>query len=306
MDKLTAKNSAVRSMTGFGTAVCNKNNYTISVEIKSVNNRYKDVAAHLPPGLRALEVIINDYLNKYSLRGKIDVYVNFTDTSGTNSIIKVDKNLLLAYKKALDEIARTLCQPTQYNFSSNDFIALSVYPGILTKEDILPTVAEIKDDFINTLGEALTLFIEMKTTEGKNLCSDILYRLAIIRDKVTLLCDLAPSIIEKYRQNLVTTLGEYLNANDIDQTRIIQETAIYAEKTNYTEETTRLQSHLQQFEQTLSTGGSIGRKLDFIVQEMNREINTIASKANSAQAGQLVVDVKGEIEKIREQIQNIE
>ncbi|WP_132547830.1 YicC/YloC family endoribonuclease [Pectinatus cerevisiiphilus] len=301
------ENTSVRSMTGFGAAVCEKEDYKITIEVKSVNNRYKDVSAHLPAGLRTLEPLINDHLNKYSLRGKIDIYVNFVDYADDNKIFIVDKELVLSYQKALSEIAAIVnSAPLQKGLSVNDLIALSAYPGVLTREDKVPNVEYLKEDFTKTLEEALSVFIQMKTVEGANLCRDILYRLSIIREKTDCLCDLNPAIVEKYRQNLITALGEYLNANDIDQTRIIQETAIYAEKTNYTEETTRLKSHLIQFEQTLTSCGNIGRKLDFIIQEMNREINTIASKANSAEAGQLVVDVKGEIEKIREQIQNIE
>lgn len=294
-------------MTGFGTAACDKENYKITIEIKSVNNRYKDVSAHLPMGLRSLEQVINDCLNKYSLRGKIDIYVNFIDKTGDSNSITVDRNLVSAYQKALAKIADIInSKPLSGNMSIHELIAVAAYPGILTREDKIPDIESLRDDFISTLEGALSVFLQMKATEGKNLCHDILYRIDIIRKKTGCLCDLNPAIVEKYRQNLITTLGEYLNANEIDQTRIIQEAAIYAEKTNYTEETTRLKSHLDQFEQTLKTCGNIGRKLDFIVQEMNREINTIASKANSSQAGQLVVDVKGEIEKIREQIQNIE
>lgn len=307
MNKTEIEKLSVRSMTGFGTAVCEKDKYKIAIEIKAVNNRYKDVSAHLPLELRTFEAVINEHLNKYSLRGKIDIYVNFVDNADSNNVIKVDRDLVIAYKNALMEIADIVNgKPWQEELSLNELIALSAYPDILTKENVLPDIDALETDFASTLDKALSLFIDMKSVEGKNLCADILYRLDIIRRKTDCLCELAPSIVEKYRQNLVTALGEYLNADDIDQTRIIQETAIYAEKTNYTEETTRLKSHLAQFEETIKTGGSIGRKLDFIVQEMNREINTIASKANSAEAGQLVVDVKGEIEKIREQIQNIE
>lgn len=294
-------------MTGFGAASCEKKNYTISIEIKSVNNRYKDVSTHLPLGLRSLEALINERLNEYSLRGKIDIYVSFADNSGNNKSFTVDKGLVKSYKKALLAVAGIVSPAVPKKaLSISEIIELSAYPGILTREDKLPNVKDLQKDFADTLEKALKVFIKMKTTEGANLCHDILYRLAIINKATNALCKLAPAIVEKYRQNLISMLGEYLKADVLDQTRIIQETAIYAEKTNYTEETTRLKSHLDQFKQTLKDGGSIGRKLDFIVQEMNREINTIASKANSAKAGQLVVDVKGEIEKIREQIQNIE
>nr|WP_196594884.1 YicC/YloC family endoribonuclease [Pectinatus sottacetonis] len=297
-------------MTGFGTAVCEKENYKISIEIKSVNNRYKDVSSHLPLGLRSLETIINDHLNKYSLRGKIDIYINFTDNTGDSNSLLIDKDLALAYYNALKELSTAINKPDKNiipdSLSFSELIKFSAYPGILVKEDKFPNIKDLQSDFTKTFDTALELFIKMKLNEGKNLCKDILYRVEIIYKKTDQLCELAPAIVEKYRQNLVAALGEYLTANSIDQTRIIQETAIYAEKTNYTEETTRLKSHLTQFKETIQNGGNIGRKLDFIVQEMNREINTIASKANSAKAGQLVVDVKGEIEKIREQIQNIE
>lgn len=310
MDKINIDELNVRSMTGFGTAVCEKDTYKMSIEIKSVNNRFKDVYAHLPAGLRSLESIINEHLNQYALRGKIDIYVNYTDNIGNSSSLVIDKDLALAYRDALNNLSQIVnssdIHSADEKFSLNNLISLSAYPGILIKEDKFPDVQDLQDDFTHTLDCAIELFIQMKTAEGKNLCKDILYRINVIRKITDDLCQLAPTIVEKYRQNLVAALGEYLNANDLDQTRIIQETAIYAEKTNYTEETTRLKSHLSQFEQTVINGGSIGRKLDFIVQEMNREINTIASKANSADAGQLVVDVKGEIEKIREQIQNIE
>lgn len=305
MSKL--KKLSIYSMTGFGSANCDRQTYKISTEIKSVNNRYKDISIHLPLALRTLEPIINKQLNEYTLRGKIDVFVNFIDKSNDSKSLLVDKQLVSAYQKALTEIAGVI-DPylAKKEFSMNEIIALSAYPGILTREDSLQITKEIEDDLNATLKGAMNALLTMKATEGENLYKDIIYRLNIIKEKNDALCKLASIITEKYRHNLLNTLEQYLQADKIDQTRVIQETALYAEKINYTEETTRLQSHLNQFMNTLHSTGNIGRKLDFIIQEMNRESNTIASKANCAEATILVVDVKSEIEKIREQIQNIE
>lgn len=296
-----------RSMTGFGSAQFDDGTYKIGVEMKAVNNRYRDVSVRMPSVLRPLETDIINVLNKYNLRGKIDIFINFVNNSDNKKQLSVDKDLLAAYYNSLQEIEATVKKlHKKAKFDKVSLLDLAAYPGIINEEDVQLNLEEIKPLLLNTVTEATDAFVKMKINEGENLKKDLISRTGVIANLVQQICTAAPERLENYRAHLVETLHSLLAETDIDENRIIQECAIMADKMDITEELVRMDSHLQQFGETLNTEGNIGRKMDFIVQEMNRETNTMASKANNALIAKLVVEIKGELEKIREQIQNIE
>lgn len=296
-----------RSMTGFGSAQFDDGKYKIGVEIKAVNNRYRDISVRMPSILRPLETNIISVLNGYDLRGKIDIYINFIDNSDNKKQLSVDKDLVVAYYNSLQEIEATVKKlHKKAKFDKISLIDLATYPGIINEEDVQLNLEEIKPLLLNTVKDATDVFVKMKTVEGENLKKDLINRIAVITNLVQQIRTTAPERLENYRNHLIETLNNLLAETDIEENRIIQECAIMADKIDITEELVRMDSHLQQFNETLNTQGNIGRKMDFIVQEMNRETNTMASKANNAVIAKLVVEIKGELEKIREQIQNIE
>lgn len=294
-------------MTGFGSATFDNGVYKFTVEMKAVNNRYRDISIRMPSALRALEASIMEALNKYMLRGKIDMYINFVNNNVQNKQLSIDKDLLIAYYNSLQEINATIQSiDKKADFKKLSLIDLANFQGIVNLEDEGLNLEEIKPILIETVECATAEFIKMKTVEGENLKADLLKRLDFIATTVDNIKEIAPSRLINYRKQLTETLNALLAEKDIDENRIVQECAIIADKMDITEETVRLASHLQQFRAALNSEGNVGRKLDFIVQEMNRETNTIASKANNAEIANFVVDIKGELEKIREQIQNIE
>lgn len=297
----------IRSMTGFGAASFDNGIYKIGIEMKAVNNRYRDISIRMPSALRALEVNIVEALNKYGLRGKIDIYINFVNNNEQNKQLAIDKDLLIAYYNSLQEINTIIKSiDKKAKLKNLTLIDLANYPGIVNLADEDLNLEEINPLLINTVELATAEFIKMKEIEGENLKLDLLKRLDIITDCTEKIKEIAPTRLIEYRVQLIETVKSLLNETNIEENRIIQECAIMADKIDITEETVRMASHLQQFKATLDMEGNIGRKLDFIVQEMNREANTMASKANNADIAKLVVDIKGEIEKIREQVQNIE
>lgn len=296
-----------RSMTGFGSTQFDDGKYKIGVEMKAVNNRYRDVSVRMPNMLRSLEPDIVGVLNEYNLRGKIDIYINFVDNSDNKKQLSVDRNLLVAYYNSLQEIENTIKKAYKKSkFDKISLVDLASYPGIVNEEDVQLNLEEIKPLLLKTVKEATEAFVKMKEIEGENLKKDLTKRIAVIADLVEQIRLVAPERLVNYRNHLMEVLNGLLAETDIEESRIVQECAIMADKIDITEELVRMDSHLQQFGESLNAKGNIGRKMDFIVQEMNRETNTMASKANNANIAKLVVEIKGELEKIREQIQNIE
>ena len=282
----------IRSMTGFGTAIAENEDYKVSVELKAVNQRFLELAFHMPHPLAPFEDSLRRLVRQTASRGKVDLFINYFDKRERASSIRVDKQLAASYHAALDELS--------------DYLHLARPDDVLQveKDEELEGFEPL---LLEAAGKALTGFDAMRQAEGANIAQDFYRRIESLEASVAKLKALAPTIVQAYRVRIEKTLQELLAEQEIDETRIIQETALYADKVNYTEEVVRLGSHFQQFRAILeSADGPIGRKLDFLIQEMNRETNTIASKANSAEAAQLVVDMKSEIEKLREQVQNIE
>lgn len=292
----------LRSMTGFGTGNAEDENYRVAVEVKSVNQRFLDVDIRMPHSLDSFIDAMQRTIRDYAARGKLTVSVQFLDKREPPREIRVDHNLAKTYHAALNEISDTLRLARPGTVAE-----IAAYPGVLTPVEIESDMSGVKPLLLKALEDALQQFVAMREAEGEHLKADFLARLKVLEEHVEAIAALGPEIVERYRERLQKTLAELLAETEIDPARIIQETAIYADKVNYTEEIVRLRSHFQQFRQILAEAAEpVGRKLDFLIQEMNREINTTASKANSTQATRTAVEVKSEIEKLREQIQNVE
>ena len=290
----------LKSMTGFGAAAVENDDYKVTVELKAVNQRFLELNFHMPRQFGQWEENLRQLIRKLAARGKVDIFVNYVDKRESKSTIRVDKGLALAYQTAMNELSDTLHLPRP-----DSAAMFAGFPDVLQVEQSaeLDGLQPVLED---ALQQALKAFDDMRQREGAHIAEDFEQRLVKLEGMRQQLITLAPAIVEERRQHLQEVLAEALAGKDFDETRIIQETALFADRVNYTEEVVRLESHIAQFRQIMAAGEPSGRKLDFLIQEFNRETNTIGSKANSKDAAQLVVDMKSEIEKIREQVQNIE
>lgn len=290
----------MQSMTGYGRRQLNVEGREMTVEIKTVNHRFLDLSFRLPRNLGFLEEVIRKALSSSLKRGHADVLIAYSNTRGDAREVQVDKPLLSAYRHALKIAARR-------TGAKND-IKLSHYvqfPDVLTvreREEDQQAVAELA-------GKALALALEdvkaMRSREGEALSRDLAVHLTLLETLAGQIAQRAPAVVKAYRARLEARLAE-LPLEPVEPQRLAQEVALFADKCAIDEELFRLASHIAQFRQMLSVQGETGRKLDFLVQEMNREVNTIGSKASDAQITQWVVDAKSEIEKLREQVQNVE
>lgn len=291
----------IKSMTGFGAGDAETPDFKVHIEIKAVNQRFLETNYHMPYSMNMFESQFTKKIKEYASRGKLDINIRFQDLRDKAVTVTVDKGLAAAYGRALQEISCQLALSAPVTAAQ-----IASYPDVLKLNEENQNLETAKPVLMKALEQALDGFVAMRKNEGTNIQQDLLARIATLENFVGELEKLAPEIVAAYRQRLDGLLTEYLAKEDIDESRIIQEVALFTDKVNYTEETVRLRSHFDQFRQIITADEPVGRKLDFLIQEMNREINTVASKANSAGAAQFVVDVKSEIEKIREQIQNIE
>lgn len=291
----------IKSMTGFGVGDAETADFKVHIEVKAVNQRFLETNYHMPYSMNMFENQLTKKIKEYASRGKLDINIRFQDLRDKAVTVKVDKGLVAAYGQALQEIS------SQLELSAPVTAAqIASYPDVLKLNEESADLEAAQPVLMQAMEQALESFVAMREAEGQNIQRDLLARIGTLENFVGELEKLAPEIVAAYRQRLENLLREYLAKEDIEESRIIQEVALFTDKVNYTEETVRLRSHFDQFRQIITAGEPVGRKLDFLIQEMNREINTVASKANSAGAAQFVVDVKSEIEKIREQIQNIE
>ena len=291
----------IKSMTGFGAGDAETADFKVHIEVKAVNQRFLETNYHMPYSMNMFENQLTKKIREYASRGKLDINIRFQDLRDKAVTVKVDKGLVAAYGQALQEIS------SQLELSAPVTAAqIASYPDVLKLNEENADLEAAQPVLMQAMEQALESFVAMREAEGQNIQRDLLARIGTLENFVGELEKLAPEIVAAYRQRLENLLREYLAKEDIEESRIIQEVALFTDKVNYTEETVRLRSHFDQFRQIITAGEPVGRKLDFLIQEMNREINTVASKANSAGAAQFVVDVKSEIEKIREQIQNIE
>lgn len=291
----------VKSMTGFGRCTKQLGDFEISFEVKAVNNRYLDCNVRLPRIYSYMEESIKKLVGSYTSRGKVDVYLSVDRVVGSSTQIVSDMGLIESYLEAFKNISETFGLKNDVSVST-----VSRLPEVFSKritEDDEDSMWEMVKEVAN---EALTSFNSMRATEGESLKKDIEYRLDLISEMAEKIKNYSPSYLEQYRQRLETKIKEVLGSDTFDQSRILTEVAILSEKLDTQEELTRLASHISQFKQILSQKEPAGRKLDFLTQELNREVNTTGSKCAMLEISKLVIDAKAEIEKIREQIQNIE
>lgn len=290
----------IKSMTGFGRCELSEGNSKIIVEMKSVNHRYLDLSIKMPRKFNLFEQKIRSFLKDYVQRGKVDIYITYENTVEGNYALRYNRALASQYMEQLTAIAE------QFQLDNNlTAKELSRYPEVLTMEE-----QELDDEVYSQLEgavrEAAKQCLEARTKEGTELRKNLLEKLQNMSALVDDIEKRSPELMEEYRRNLEEKVSELLENAGMDPSRLLAEVTIYADKTSVDEEIVRLKSHIKSTIHTLEEGGSVGRKLDFIVQEMNREANTILSKANDKMVSDCGIDLKTEIEKVREQIQNIE
>ena len=291
----------VKSMTGFGRAVKEIDGYIISVELKSVNHRYFEFYSRCPRQYGFIDDKIKSFINSRVARGKVECYVSIEALDTDDVDVVVNHTLAGAYVSALREIAERY--ELRDSISAND---VARYQDVLVVRKAEEDEEKIWSYVKAVAKEALDKFIEMRAVEGKKMYEDVYSRSQFILDTVSFIEERSPETVKEYNDKLVQRVHDLLGDVTLDEGRILQEVAVYADKVAVAEETVRLRSHIEQLREFLNSDEAIGRKIDFLVQEINRETNTIGSKCSDVEIARKVVDMKAEIEKIREQIQNIE
>ncbi len=291
----------IKSMTGFGRAEVLDKDKKITVELKAVNHRFLDVSIKMPKKLNFFDASVRTLLKEYMERGKIDIFITCEDYSENSTGLRYNRDMAAAYLKYLREMAE--------DFGLEDDITaarLSRYPEIFSLEDQNTDDRALWDILERALRKALDQLVEARFREGEALKADLLGKLSDMREHVIYIEERTPEITKEYKARLIEKIKELSEDISIDESRLLTETAIYADKVCIDEELVRLKSHIDSMVKTLEKGGSVGRKLDFIAQEMNREANTILSKSNDLMTSERGIEIKTTIEKIREQIQNLE
>ncbi len=291
----------IRSMTGYGRAQAVVDGLDITVEIKSVNHRYFEFSARVPRGYSFVEEKLKAYAQSRVSRGKVDMYVSIVAVDNPACEVVLNEALAQSYADAIRKISEITGVKDEV---SN--VAIARYQDIFTVRRAVADEDQVCENIMSVVKDAMDRFIEMRETEGAKMRADVESRVETIKAHVTTIEERSPQTVSEYMQKLRAKIADLLGGATVDEQRIITEVAIYADKVAVAEETVRLRSHFDQLAQMMESGEAIGRKLDFLVQEMNREINTIGSKAQDVSIAHVVVDVKAELEKIREQIQNIE
>ena len=291
----------IKSMTGFGRCEVADEKRKFTVELKSVNHRYLDVNIKMPKKLNFFESTIRNLLKEYIERGKVDVYITYEDYTEDNYTLRYNSALAAEYLGYLNSMAEEFHLDNDIRAST-----LSRYPDVLVMEEQDIDEKELWSGLEKALRGACEQFVESRVKEGEALRNDLLDKLDAMLSDVDFIEERSPQIMKEYRMCLEEKIQEILGDRQIDDSRIATEVTIYADKVCVDEETVRLRSHIITTKDTLIAGGSIGRKLDFIAQEMNRETNTILSKANNIEISDVGINLKTSIEKVREQIQNIE
>ena len=291
----------IKSMTGFGRCEVSENDRKFTVEMKSVNHRYLDVNIKMPKKLNFFESSIRALLKDYIQRGKVDMFITYEDMTENNVSVKYNKDIAGEYLKYLKEMAEEFGLDNDIRVSS-----LSRYPEVLTMEEQTIDEEGIWKTLEKAIKGAAEGFVETRIKEGEILRSDLISKLDGMLSHVEFIQERSPQIIAEYKQKLEDKVKDLLADVKVDENRLLMEVTIFADKVCVDEEIVRLKSHIETTKATLQAGGSMGRKLDFIAQEMNREANTILSKANDLEISNRAIELKTEIEKVREQIQNIE
>ena len=291
----------VKSMTGYGRARETLNGRDITVEVRSVNNRYLDCTVKVPRTYIFVEDAVKAHVQKAVSRGKLDVFITIDATAADETVIAVNEPLARGYYDALTKLKDM--------FSLKDdltAVTLAKFPDVLTVTKAEEDLESVAGDICAVLDDALAAYNTMRTVEGGKLSEDIAGRAAAIETVVGKVEERSPQTVAAYREKLLARMQEVLQSTAVDESRILTEAAIFADKIAVDEETVRLRSHIAQLRTMLESDQPIGRKLDFLIQEINRECNTIGSKCNDLAIAQDVVNMKAEVEKIREQVQNIE
>ena len=291
----------IKSMTGFGRCEVQKDSRKFTVELKSVNHRYLDVNIRMPKKLNFFETAIRTLLKSYANRGKVDIFITYEDLSQTQVSVKYNAALATEYMKYLKQMEEEFGLENDVRVST-----LSRYPEVFTMEEQSEDEEELWNGLKEALEGAFTQFVETRKTEGENLKKDIISKLDLLSEQIGFIEERSPQIVAEYRAKLEDKMKELLADTQIEESRIASEVILFADKICTDEEVVRLKSHISHMRNTLEEKDEIGRKLDFIAQEMNREANTILSKANDIEVSDRAISLKTEIEKIREQIQNIE
>lgn len=296
-----SEDNMIKSMTGFGRGEISEGQRKITVEMKAVNHRYLDVNIKMPKRLNFFDASIRNLLKEYIQRGKVDLYITYEDLSEQTVSVKYHPEVAASYLAYLKEMAESFSLENDIRVST-----LSRYPEVFSMEE-----QEIDEESIwkvleAAIRQACEGFVESRVKEGENLKNDLVSKLDGMLTLVDYIEENSPKIIEEYKEKLLAKVHDLLEDNHVDENRLLMEVTIFADKICVDEEIVRLRSHIMMVRNTLIEGGSIGRKLDFIVQEMNREANTILSKSTDLEISNRGIELKTEIEKVREQIQNIE
>lgn len=291
----------IKSMTGFGRCEIAENSRKFTVEMKAVNHRYLDVNIKMPKMLNFFESAIRNELKNYISRGKVDIFISYEDTSEKTSTVRYNKELAAEYLTYLRQMAADFGLDNDIRVST-----LSKYPDVLSMEESGVDEEELWKELQKAVVGAVKVFVDTRIVEGEHLRDDLIEKLDGMLKLVDFISERSPQIIADYRKKLEDRVKELLADTAVDEGRLLTEVTIFADKVCVDEEIVRLRSHIETTKKTLLEGGSIGRKLDFIAQEMNREANTILSKANDLEISNCAIELKTEIEKVREQIQNIE
>lgn len=291
----------IKSMTGFGRYEAVDGSRKFTVEMKSVNHRYMEANIKMPKRFNIYEASIRTLLKNYIQRGKVDIFITYEDTSETVCSVKYNKEIAEQYMGYLAKMAEDFGLENDVRVSS-----LARFPEVLTTDESSEDEEELWKLLETAITKACEQFVETRIKEGENLKNDLISKLDGMLLNVDAIAERAPELLKEYRARLTAKLEEMLQDTRIDEARILTECTIYADKVCVDEEIVRLKSHIEATKAALKEGGSVGRKLDFIAQEMNREANTILSKANDLSTSNYAIELKTDIEKVREQIQNIE
>lgn len=291
----------VHSMTGYGRGEAAYTDGRFVVEMKAVNHRFCEVAVRMPRQLGSLEDRLKKEVQRQVARGRIDIYVNWEESGSRRRSLKVDKELAIAYHNALKELGDAIGSKQEI---SSEMIAK--LPDVIVIEEEALEVDALWQPLQQAVQMAGAALVQMRLCEGEALVADVSERLRRLSKLAATIAERAPVVVDEYRARLERRLQELLHPGTVDPARLATEVAIFAERADISEELQRLSSHLEQAHAALAAGGPVGRKLDFLVQEMGREVNTVGAKASDLAIGQAVVEAKSELEKIREQVQNIE
>ena len=291
----------LRSMTGYGRSKYENDSREYTVEIKSVNNRYSDISIKMPRNISFLEDNIKKIISNSITRGKVEVFISFSNNSEKGKTIEINKELAKIYIEEMKELA------SEAGINSNiEVIDVMKMPDILNIKLNEDDEKIITEELINCTREAIDNFIHMREIEGEKIKEDLEKRISLISKKIEKINSISTGLVNEYIVKLEKRINELLKPNVVDEARLAQEIVIYSDKCSIEEEVTRMKSHISQFLSLIEKDNSNGKRIDFLIQEMNRETNTIGSKANNLEIINYVVEIKTELENIREQIQNIE